>query len=128
MSSDPKSGVQGQPSASRRSQRLYIHIRVRADWYLENKTLISENTETLVVNAHGGLVRLDAVPPLGQKVILQNASTNKTQEAIVVFVSGAAVKDGKSDIGTEFTKPNSSFWNVSFPPEDWSLSHPDAKG
>ena len=127
MSSDSNSDLQSQPSASRRSRRLYVRIRVRVDWRLENKTLISEDTETFVVNVHGALVRLDSVPLFGQNVILQNVSTNETQEAIVVFVSKAAAKDGKFSVGIEFTKPNASFWHVSFPPEDWSPSHPDAK-
>jgi hypothetical protein len=100
---------------------------VRLDWRLENQTLISEEAETIVVNAHGALVRLNSVPPLGQKLTLQNTPVNQTQEAVVVFVGKAAAKDGKFSVGVEFTKPNASFWLVSFPPEDWSRSHPDAK-
>jgi hypothetical protein len=30
-------------------------------------------------------------------------------------------------VGVEFPQPNPEFWGVSFPPEDWSPSHPDAK-
>ena len=116
-----------QPSTHRHSRRLYIHVRVRLHWRLENQSLISEETETVVVNAHGTLVRLDAVPLLGQKVTLENISTHETQDSIVVFLGKAAAKSGKISIGIEFTKPNASFWHVSFPPEDWSLSHPDAK-
>jgi hypothetical protein len=127
MVSDSNSDIQNRRSAPRRSRRLYVQIRVHVEWYLENKDLISEDTETFVVNAHGALVRLGSVPPLRQKVTLQNTSTHETQEAIVVFVPKAAAKDGKFNVGVEFTKPNASFWHVSFPPEDWSLSHPDAK-
>jgi len=100
---------------------------VRIDWNLEDQTLISEEAETVVVNAHGALVRLDLVPPLGQKVTLQNTPANQIQEAVVVFLGKVAAKDGKFSVGVEFTKPNASFWRVSFPPEDWSRSHPDAK-
>jgi hypothetical protein len=117
-----------QPSTHRHSRRLYIHVRGRLHWRLENQSLISEETETVVVNAHGALVRLDAVPLLGQKVTLENISTHETQDAIVVFLGKAAAKGGKISVGVEFTKPNPSFWHVSFPPEDWSPSHPDAKG
>jgi hypothetical protein len=116
-----------QPSTHRHSRRLYIQVRVRLHWRLENQSLVSEETETVVVNAHGALVRLDPVPLLGQKVTLENISTHETQDAIVVFLGKAAAKSGKISVGIEFTKPNASFWHVSFPPEDWSLSHPDAK-
>jgi len=53
--------------SQRRSRAWYVHIQVRIDWNLEDQTLISEEAETVVVNAHGALVRLDLVPPLGQK-------------------------------------------------------------
>jgi hypothetical protein len=127
VNSDSNSELQSQASAQRRSRRLYLHIRVRLEWQPENQRLISEEAETIVVNAHGALVRLDSVPPLGQKVVLQNTPVLQTQEAVVVFLGKAAAKDGKFSVGVEFTKPNASFWRVSFPPEDWSRSHPKAK-
>jgi hypothetical protein len=115
------------PSTHRHSRRLYIHVRVNLHWRLENQRLISEETETVVVNAHGALVRLEAVPILSQKVTLENISTRATQDAIVVFLGKPAAKGGTISVGVEFTKPNAPFWHVSFPPEDWSLAHPDAK-
>ena len=127
MSHDSKPEVAAPASAQRRSRRLYIRIRVRLNWQPENQILISEETETVVVNAHGALLRLGSVPALGQKVTLQNIPVQQTQEALVVFVGKAAGKDGKTSVGVEFTKPNASFWHVCFPPADWSQSHPDAK-
>jgi hypothetical protein len=127
VSNDSKTEVPTPVSAQRRSRRLYIRIRVRLNWQLEKQNLISEETETVVVNAHGALLRLDSVPPLGQKVTLQNIPVHQTQEALVVFVGKAPAKDGKTSVGLEFTKPNASFWHVCFPPADWSQSHPDAK-
>jgi hypothetical protein len=97
------------------------------DWNLKDGTLISEETETEVVSAHGALVTLDSVPLTGQEVTLQNTTTDENQNAIVVFVGEAPTKDGKFSVGVDFTEPNASFWRVSFPPEDWSLSHPDSK-
>lgn len=123
MTSDSNSELESQ----RRSRRLYIHIQVRIDWNLEDQTLISEEAETVVVNAHGALVRLDSVPPLGQKVTLHNTLADESQEAVVVFLGKIAAKDGKFSVGVDFTRPNASFWRVTFPPEDWSRSHPDAK-
>ena len=127
MTTNSKAEAEGQASVQRRSRRLYVHLRVRLDWRLENQTLISEEAETIVVNAHGALVRLNSVLPLGQKLTLHNTPATETQEAVVVFVGKAAAKDGKISVGVEFTEPNASFWRVSFPPVGWSRSHPDAK-
>ena len=127
MTSNSNLGLESPPSAQRRSRRLYLQIQVRMDWNLEDQTLISEETETEVVNAHGALVTLDSVPPSGQEVTLQNTTTDETQTAIVVFVGEAPVKDGKYRVGVEFTEPNPSFWQISFPPADWSISHSDAR-
>jgi hypothetical protein len=102
-----------------------VQIRVRVWGYLGDKSPFAEETVTLVVNAHGGLVRLDAETQLGQTVVLQIVSTNEIQEAKVVFM--AEGEDAKFHVGIELTKPNPRFWHVSFPPDDWSPGHPDAK-
>jgi hypothetical protein len=115
------------PMTHRHSRRLYIHVPVSMHWRLENHSLISEETETVVVNAHGALVRLDAVPLLGQKVTLENISTHETQDGEVVFLGKVPAKGEKISVGIEFIKPNGSFWRVSSFPEDWPLTHPDAK-
>lgn len=127
MTGDSNSDTQNRPSAQRRSRRLYVQIRVRAKWSLEDKTSVSEDTETFVVSPYGALIRLGSPLPLGQRIALQNTSTYETQESVVVFVSKDATKDGRFNVGIEFTKPNASFWRVAFPPEGWSPSHPDAK-
>ena len=44
---------------------------------------------------------------------------------IVAFVEG--LEDEKFDVGVDFSQPNPKFWSVSFPPDDWTPSHPDAK-
>jgi hypothetical protein len=93
--------------------------------YLYDNTPFTEETVTLVVNAHGALVRLDAETQMGQSVVLQIVYTNETQEARVVFISEG--KDAKFHVGLALIKPNPFFWHVSFPPEDWSRSYPDAK-
>jgi len=69
-----------------------------------------------MVNAHGALIELGAALPLGLKVMLQNVSTTETQEGMIVFVSSG--KDGRFNVGVEFTKPNPAFWQMTFPPEN----------
>jgi hypothetical protein len=127
VSIESNSSLQGRPSNVRRSRRLYVQIRVRVRGLLLDGTPFTEETVTLVVNAHGGLVRLNAETQMGQTLVLQIVSTNEneTQEGKVVFLSEGI--DAKFHVGIELTKPNPLFWHVSFPPEDWSPAHPDAK-
>jgi hypothetical protein len=93
--------------------------------HLQDETPFTEETVTVVVNAHGALVRLGVETQLGQTVVLQIAATNETQEGKVVFISEG--EDARFHVGIELTNPNPHFWHVSFPLEDWSISHPDAK-
>jgi hypothetical protein len=125
MSRNFNPSLQNRPSKVRRSQRLYVQIRVRVRGHLQDKTPFAEETVTLVVSAHGALVRLDAETQMGQTVVLEILSTNETHEGKVVFISEG--KDAKFHVGIELSKPNPFFWHVFFPPDDWSLSHPDAK-
>ena len=124
MRNDSNAGPKQGPDR-RRSKRVYVQIRVRVEGYLKEKTPFAEETETFAVNAHGALVGLNAEPHLGQNVDVRNAATNETQQSKVVFVIMA--KDGKFIVGIDFATPNPSFWHMSFPPEDWSTTHPDAK-
>jgi CheY-like chemotaxis protein len=100
-------------SRSRRSQRMYIRMRIRVERRSADNTPIWEETETVVINAHGGLIKLHARPQLHEKVILQNTSTRESQDAEVVFVH--PTKDEKFNVGLDFGKPNPSFWGVTFP-------------
>jgi len=43
----------------------------------------------------------------------------------VVFLG--PVREGKAEIGLEFSSPPPTFWRVPFPPEDWTPKHPDAR-
>ncbi len=83
--------------------------------------LFSEETSTLVVNAHGGLIALVAMLCMGERLSLMNKITNEQQEAIVVFLG--PTKDGKCEVGFEFEKAAGQFWGVAFPPADWTPSN-----
>ena len=83
---------------------------------------VDEETETLAINAHGALVFLTARFTSGSKVQLQHKRTLEDQECHVVFLG--PVRAGKAEIGLEFSTPNSNYWRVAFPPEDWTPSTP----
>jgi hypothetical protein len=80
----------------------------------------SEKTQTVVINAHGALVGLQAKVIKGQTVRLQSATFPDEQECQVIWIGPTA--EGKTQCGLEFTKPSPKFWGVSFPPPDWSPS------
>jgi hypothetical protein len=112
-------------SNKRRSQRLFIQVKVVIEGKAVNRSPFTEETLTVVVNAHGALVEMTAQVDQGQTVAMRNVRTNETIECVVKLVTPAAGK--KFSTALEFTKPNPAFWHVSFPPEDWTSRSPDAK-
>jgi len=109
----------------RRSQRLFLQVRVVLEWKRPNKSPSTEETHTIVVSAHGALVEMGVSLDQGQFVTLQNVRTTEKSECRVKLVTPSGA--GKFNTALEFTTPNPGFWRISFPPEDWSLRNPDAK-
>jgi hypothetical protein len=109
------------PVIRRRSQRLFLQVPVIVKGQLANKSDFSETTKTVVLNAHGALVELEAALEAGQTVILRNARTNEQEESIVKLVTPG--ESGKFNVALEFKNPSPSFWHISFPPDDWPIRH-----
>lgn len=120
--SDTKPTMQGPSTESadrRRSHRVYISmpILVRGKAAGQN---FEEETQTISVSAHGGLLRLAAKLVRGQQVSIVNA---KTAEELPCTVTSLGQKEnGKTEVGVEFTEPSPLFWRIAFPPEDWDPS------
>jgi len=112
-------------TSRRRSQRLFLQVRVIVEGKVGNKTPFSEETHTIVVNAHGALVETSASLDQGQVISMQNVRTAEKIECSVKLVTSVGPK--KFNAAVEFTKPNPGFWRISFPPEDWSVRNPEAK-
>lgn len=108
----------------RRSQRLFLQVRVVVEGKLGDGSPFSEETHTIVVNAHGALVEMNTMVDAGQIVHLRNVRTNEKIECTVKLVNGTA---GKFSTALEFTVPTPAFWRISFPPDDWSSRSADAK-
>lgn len=113
------------PVARRRSQRVLMQVAVRISGQDSQGEPIEEETETLAINAHGALILVNARVTSGSKIIMQHKRTQEEQECHVVFLG--PVRGGKAEIGLEFSEPRPAFWRVAFPPQDWSLKHPDAR-
>ena len=109
----------GPESARRRSQRVILSIPVTVSG-ATTQGPFSENTQTLVINAHGALVALAAKISHGQQLEIKSATHPEKQACKVVYV-GPTV-EGKTQFGVEFTKPAPHFWQIAFPPEDWSAA------
>ncbi len=123
MSSDQKA-INASPTR-RRSQRLFLQIRIVVEGKAPGKPAFEEKTRTIIVNAHGALVELGAAVEQGQTLVLKNSLTNEKQASIVKLVSAG---EGRNfNVAVEFATPNPGFWGVNFPPEDWTGKHPDAK-
>lgn len=106
------------PREKRRSHRLLLHILVRVRGKNLQQQLFLEETQTLVVSAHGGLIALAAVIRVGDKLVLMNKGTNEQAEATVVFLG--PMKESKREVGFEFENAAGHFWGVAFPPADWT--------
>jgi hypothetical protein len=82
------------------------------------KGQFTEDTKTLVVNAHGALITLGAKISQSQQLELKSVSNPEIQSCKVVYI-GPTVQ-GQTQVGIEFTKPAPHFWHVAFPPENWT--------
>ena len=109
----------------RRSQRVLVSVPVTVITQGADKQPVSEETRTLVVNAHGALVLTRQKVSIGQLLTLKNTKTEEEQACRVVFINPQQA--GKSEVGLEFMKPAPRFWRIAFPPEDWTSRSPEAK-
>ena len=97
---------------------LQIPVVVRATGPDGEK--LEEETHTSVVNAHGGLVKLQMEVKTGQPILLINARMKTEQSCRVVRVETSL--GGQSAVAFEFDQPAPQFWPVTFPPKDWTGS------
>ena len=105
------------PSDRRRSERVMLQMKV---------TVIAEDTQrqarreealTQVVNAHGGMLKMNMDVQLGQPMLLVNPKNQAEQKCRVIRVDDTASE--YFSVAFEFDAPNPKFWPVVFPPGDW---------
>jgi hypothetical protein len=85
----------------------------------------SEETHTLIVNAHGALIQLALTVEIGQLLGIKNMQT--MEELVCRVVNLGLDQPGKREVGVEFELPSPRFWRIAFPPSDWTPRSPDAK-
>jgi hypothetical protein len=102
----------------RRTQRVMIGMPVLLRIANTKGVFFEETAETVVVNAHGCMVRLAVPLTRGQVVRITNSSSLEERPCRVVSI-GQFV-DGKTEVALEFSEPSPRFWRIVFPPEDWN--------
>lgn len=107
----------GPDANRRRSQRVILSVAVSVSG-TGPKGKFTEETKTLVVNAHGALITLAAKVTQNQQLELKSTSNPEPQSCKVVYI-GPSVQ-GQTQVGVEFLKPAPNFWHVAFPPENWA--------
>jgi hypothetical protein len=117
--------VNDQASRQRRSSRVFTRIPVRASGKSIQGRKFRENSQTIVINAHGGLLYLQEEVAMGADLVLINPVTEEEQECRVVYLGDTSEKGTR--VGVEFLSPSPHFWGVDFAPQDWPAgpsSHP----
>jgi hypothetical protein len=94
----------------RRSSRVFHRMRVQAQGRGHNGKKFKETCNTVVVNAHGGLLLLKHEIDQGEMLVLTNPETLEEQECRVVFL-GDPVEKGQR-VGVEFLTPAPHFWGL----------------
>ncbi len=103
----------------RRSKRIRARVPISVRVQGRNKETTCEDTHSLVVNAHGGLILLTASVGRDQFVTVVNPKTGQELLARVTAIGTRMM--GKAQVGIEFIRPAPEFWGISPCPEDWNL-------
>jgi hypothetical protein len=108
----------------RRRSRVFMRLRVVVAGKNRNGRRFRETCETIVINAHGGLLYLAQEVADGAPLVVTNPFTQEEQECRVVYLGDDADKGQR--VGIEFLTPAPRFWGVEFVQPDWSKSrvHP----
>jgi hypothetical protein len=102
----------------RRSRRIMLSVRVIVQGTSPTGTPILEETQTVVVNAHGAFLSLKAPVAVGQVLTVRNL---RTEEEMFCKVARVVRNEaGDKAVGLEFVYPSARFWRIAFPPKDWS--------
>jgi hypothetical protein len=104
----------------RRSERVMLQMKVTVIAQDVQRKSRQEEALTLVVNAHGGLLKMKMDVHVGQPMRLVNPQNRVEQDCRVVRVDDTST-DFYS-VAFEFDQANPKFWPVVFPPSDWGAS------
>jgi hypothetical protein len=101
----------------RRSERVMLQIPIVVMTETLEHEHLREETQTMIVNAHGGLMKLQMEVMAGQPIVLMHPRLGETAAARVVRVENPP--GGFKLVAFEFQEASPKFWPVDFPPADW---------
>lgn len=105
--------VAGLKTGQRRSKRLPLHLPVLVYGRTRGRDFFKEETATVLVNAHGGLIALNGRVRPGETISVVNTRTQEEQECLVTYVGMRGLR--KTDVGIAFKYSAPNFWQVNFP-------------
>jgi len=114
--------IETQQTSQRRSSRVFTRIAVKARGTANSGRKFHETSQTIVVNAHGGLLYIKEELDLGTELVLVNPATDEEQECRVVYLGDTSDKGTRT--GVEFLSPSPHFWGVEFAQQDWASRPP----
>ena len=96
----------------RRSERVRLQIPILVKTESLEHEAMEEETQTMVVNAHGGLLKLQMEVLAGQPIMLVNPLSGAEIAAKVVRVVNPP--GGYTGVAFEFVEPSPHFWRRCF--------------
>ena len=117
--------LRSDPVLRRRTHRILARVPVSVHAQREGAEAVEEQTFALVVHARGGLLLLRMKVHPGQCLQLQHGRSREQKDCVVAYLEPA--DNGYAHVSVQFVEPHPEFWHATFPPEDWTWRHPDAK-
>jgi hypothetical protein len=111
-----------QTGNTRRSSRVFTRIPVRAQGKNNQGRSFKQSSQTIVINAHGGLLYLQEEVAVGAELVLTNPATEEEQDCRVVYIGDTSDKGTR--VGVEFLSPSPHFWGIEFAQQDWATRGP----
>jgi len=102
----------------RKTQRVMLRFPVRVAGQNAVGSQFEEETHTLAVSANGALVLLSVAARKGQLLKLLNTATGGNAECVVAYLGQQ--QGDLWEVGLVFSLSNPTFWQVAFPPSDWT--------
>lgn len=106
-------------AAQRRSERVLVDVPLVVRNGSEEKQTFREETFTVTISAHGGLMVLGTPVKVGQKIVIMNPKNWDEREAKVA--SFGQPHAGLAQVAFEFNRPAPEFWALDSPPANWKL-------
>jgi hypothetical protein len=97
----------------RRSKRFLVAVATEVKWHGPGDIRIKEKAHAEEVNAHGGLLRMDTYPNVGDIIKLTNLISAESVEGRVLAMRESTA-NAQQGIVVELFVPSETFWGMNF--------------